>query len=383
MKRIITTLVFLIIITGIAFWITQKGSLNNDSGSIKIGVIMPLTGSLAEPGKNILDGINLAVNLYNESSKNVHPIKLIIEDSKSKSKDGVLAINKLINQDKVNVIIGDLSSEIFLACAPIAEKNKVVMISPGASNPNVRNAGDYIFRNYLSDEFEGKIMADYIFSKLSLKKASLIHVNGDYGIGAANAFKKEYERLGGSIVFTDSYSPGTSNFKTMVIKIKESNPDVVYIIGNPSENGYLVKQMKSYGAKYPIVGNLGFENHDFIAVAKGAFDSILFSTAAYDAQSENPVVKKFVYEFEKEYNKTPDMTAGLGYDVVNILLYCFKANSFNVSSLKDDLYKVADFVGVTGVTTFDEYGDVSKDIYIKKILGNGEISFIESYKYKN
>ena len=357
---------------------------DNSSEGITIGVIMPQTGVLSEPGKNMLEGIQLAVYEYNNICNNPRQkIKLIVEDSRSNSKDGVSALNKLIHQDKVKLVIGDLSSDVFLACAPIAERNKVVMISPGASNPAVRNAGDYIFRDYLSDEFDGTIMANYLFFRMSGRKVALVNVNSDYGIGVVNAFEKEYTRLGGSVIFKGSFLPGTTDFKSMVIKIKKASPDVVYLVGNPAENGYFIRQLRNNKIYLPITGNLAFENNDFITVAKGTFDSIIYSTAAYDLTDESQVVQSFLRAYIKCYNKTPNMEAGLGYDVVNIIIHCLRETEFRVDMVKDKMYTVKDFPGVTGNTTFDKYGDVMKDIYIKRMAGDGSINLIESYRFTN
>lgn len=368
----------------IFFFVSMLTACKQKSEGIAIGVIMPQTGVLSEPGKKILEGIELATQNYNNSCGNPrHKIILIVEDSKSNSKDGVSALNKLIYQDKVKIVIGDLSSDAFLAGAPIAERNKIVMISPGASNPAVKNAGDYIFRDYLSDEFDGTVMANYIFKKMGGGKVALIYVNSDYGIGVINAFEKEYSKLGGSIGYKNSFLPGTIDFKSMAIKIKETNPDIIYLVGNPTENGYLVKQLHSYKIAAPIAGNLAFENDDFVTVAKGTFDSIIYSTAAFDLEDDSPIMKFFSKSYKTRYGKMPDMAAGLGYDVVNILIKCLIESDFNTGMVKNKLYKIKDFPGVTGNTSFDAYGDVMKDVYIKKMTGDGVSSLIESYRFTN
>ena len=352
------------------------------SNGVEIGVIMPLTGGLKEPGKYILEGIELAASEYNALCKDPKQrINLIIEDSKSNNKDGESALNKLIFRDKVKIVIGDLSSGIFLSAAPIAEHNKVVMISPGASNPAVREAGDYIFRDYLSDEFDGTVMANYLFSRMGGGKVALVYVNSDYGLGVVDAFEKEYSKLGGTIVFRNSFLPGTNDFRSMILKMNATNPEIIYLVGNPSENGYFVKQLKTSQIKASITGNLAFENEDFISVARGSFDSIIYSTAAFDVCDESPEVQSFVKSYQDHYHKEPNMTVALGYDVMNILIHCLKQTSFRLDSVKDALYTVKNFPGVTGNTSFDEYGDVMKDIFIKKMSGDGTVEFVEAYRF--
>ncbi len=350
----------------------------NNNSEIKIGVILPLTGPVAEPGNNALTGIQLAINNYNNSN-NTKKIKLLIENSKSNPKDGVSAINKLIFTDHCKVIIGDIMSSVFLACAPIAEKNKVVMISPGASNPKVSTAGEYIFRDYLSDNFDGKVMSNYLFQDKNINNVAVLSVNNDYGLGVKNTFVNDFKKLGGNIVFNEDYKQGENNFRSILTKLKNKKFDAIYIISNPTENGYIVKQMKELNIKTKIFGNLSFENNEFIKIAKGSFDYIEFSAPYFNLKEKNPVVQDFYKSYFNTYNKKPDVAAALGYDVALILIKVLKKTNYNISQLKDALYKIKDFNGVTGKTTFDSNGDVLKDIYIKKIDSLGNISIINKY----
>lgn len=130
-----------------------------EDDTIKIGVILPLTGPASEIGNNILDGITIASEYYDSTSSK--KIKLIVEDSKLDAKQAISSANKLVTIDKVDAIIGLASSTEALAVAPICEKNKVVMISSTASTPLLSDAGDYIFRIYPSDVYDSKVLADY------------------------------------------------------------------------------------------------------------------------------------------------------------------------------------------------------------------------------
>ena len=340
---------------------------------------MPLTGPVSEPGKNALYGIKLAQEEYNKLNK--PKINLIIEDSKSQPKDGISAINKLIFQDKVKVVIGDIMSSVFLACAPIAQQNKVVMISPGASNPSVREEGDYIFRIYLSDDYDGRIMANYIIKVLEKRKVAIATVSNDYGLGVEKVFIENFTTLGGHISLQERFPQDNINFRNTILKIKNANPEIIYFVGNPKENGYFVKQSRELNLNIPITGNLSFENNEFINIAISAFDSIIFSAPYFDINSEKEHVESFVKSFNEAYKRNPDIAAGLGYDVLNILLFALKKSEFDISSLKDDLLLIRNFVGVTGKTSFDNKGDVIKDVYIKTVYGDGVIKTLELYSF--
>lgn len=355
----------------------KENGTSDDKEVIKIGVIMPQTGPVSEPGKNALNGIRLAFDNYNKSAK--VKVKLIVEDSKSNPKDGVTAINKLINSDNAKIIIGDIMSSVFLAAAPIAEQNQVIFFSPGASSPEVRNAGDYIFRNYLSDDFDGKVMANYIIKEKKINNIAIISVNNDYGIGVSKTFKQEVEKLGGRLIFNEQYEQGSKDFKTLLIKLKATNFDAIYMVCNPNESGYLVKQIKELGIKTDLFGNLSFENNEFINIAKGTFDEIVFSAPYFDLNVEKNSIKKFKKSYEKKYNITPDVASALGYDVAIILLEALQNSKYKVEDIKTSLYNIKNFDGITGRTSFDEKGDVLKDIQIKTISGNGSISNIKVF----
>ena len=373
-KYIFGILSFVILAIILLFYLVYQKQ-EKEKVVINIGVVLPLSGPVAEPGGNCLKGIQLAFEECGFKNK----IRLHIEDSKSEPSTGVSSFNKLVSINNVKVVIGDIMSSVTLAIAPIAEKNKVILFSPGASNPKLTNAGDYIFRNIASDDYDGAVMANYLFNELNTKKVVLIFVKNDYGFGVANVFDKVFTTLGGKILLRDSYLQGDNDFRSLVLKIKKTNVEYVYIIGNPKENGYIVKQLYEMGSKIPIAGNLSFENSEFYNIAKGTFGKILFSAPYFNITSEKLKIKNFVNNFTKRYNKLPDVAAALGFDVFNILALALEQNNFLPNNLKNMLYKINNFDGVTGVTTFDSNGDAKKSIYIKEILSDNTINIIRQY----
>jgi len=346
---------------------------------IKIGVILPLTGDLAEPGTKSLNGIKLAIKAYNETGDKI-PIKLIVEDSKANLTDGVNAINKLINVNNVKLVIGDLTSGVTLAIAPVAEKNHIVVLAPGASNPKVRKAGDYIFRNWASDNFDGEVIANYLIKKLTKDKAVVIFINNEYGTELANAFERTFVENGGMIVLKENYDQGTADFRTILAKMSGINFDCVYLPGQPRENGLLVRQIKEMGINTILAANLSVESPDFYSIAKEGSNGIIFSTPAFDISANEENIKSFINMYEYNFKTKPDAVAGHGYDAANIMIEALKMASFDVYKVKDELYQIKNFPGVTGNTTFDEKGDVIKDVMIKRLEKDGSAVILELYK---
>lgn len=380
MKKSIIATIIIIIGSIFYYWGGLQDKISGNDKVIKVGVIMPLTGPVAEPGINALRGVELSVEKFNAEQK--HQIQLIVEDSKSTPKDGISAINKLITVDKVKIVIGDIMSSVVLAMAPIAERNKVVLISPGASSPDVRNAGDYIFRIYSSDDYDGQVMAEYILNNLHKTKVAIIVINNDYGIGVKNTFTKSFNGMNGEVVLSEFYVQGQTDFRNTILKIKNTNPEALYIVGNPTENGNLVKQLKELNVNIPLTGNISFEHEGFLKVAKNSFDSVIFSAPFLNIDSDKAFVKSFVSQYMQKFNKKPDVAASLGYDTSQIILSVLVESDFNVAQVKDHLYKVKNFDGITGNMTFDSNGDVLKDIYIKRIDGDGKIDIIEQFSLR-
>ncbi len=370
-KLVFISVVFLVIFS--------VGCAKTEEKEIKIGAILPLTGDLADPGSKSINAIKLVIDEYN-SSKPKMPIKLFVEDSKANPVDGVNAIRKLINVNNIKLIIGDITSGVTLAIAPIAEKEHVVVLAPGASNPKVREAGDYIFRNWASDSFDGEVMAKYLTRRLGKKRAAVIYVNNDYGYGLANAFEKTFVEYGGLVILKENYEQGSSDFRNILTKMREANSDCVYLPGHPRENGILVRQLREMRINTTISANLSVETPDFYNLAKEAGDGVFFSTPAFDLSSNEQNIKKFIEDYQSKYSSKPDATAGHSYDAANIMLQAIRMADYDISKVKDQLYIIKDYPGVTGNTTLDDHGDVVKPVMIKKLNKDGSSIIIETYK---
>ena len=371
-------IIVIVVLAGLFYW--HNGHLfANNTETIKIGVIMPQTGFLASPGQSVINGIKLCIDEFNHQNTD-KKIELIFEDSKSDPKVGVSAINKLINADRVKVVIGDLGSPIFLAMAPIAEKNKVVMISPGASNPLVREAGDYIFRIYTSDEFDGKVMADYLLNKKRINKVALLHFNNDYGVGLSKAFSDEYIANKGTLALDYSFDENSLDFKEAIIRLKAANVNDVYFIGSPKQDALFLRQVKEANGNCNIYGVLSFEDSEFLQIAKNTFESVVYTTPFYDPDSDDLKMAEFKKHFLENYNTLPDLNSALGYDVASILIEALVDSNFEIDKLKDAIYRIKDYPGLTGNTSFDEKGDVLKDVMIKEVRGDGSQKLVEIFK---
>lgn len=332
----------------------------------KIGAILPLSGDAAQYGEWGKSGISLAIDEINSKGGiNGKKIEIIYEDDAAEPKKGVSAVNKLINIDKVKVIIGPIPSTVTLAVAPICEKSKVVIMS-SSSSPAITKAGDYIFRNWPSDDFEGSAMANYAI-KRKYRKIAILHINNEYGLGVANVFKTEFSKHGEKVLITETYKQGTSNMRPQLIKIKKYNPEAIYLVGHAKENGHVVKQARELNIKAQILGTVGIEGPDLISIAGDSAEGLVYTAPAFDPDSQDPIVKAYQEAYMKKYGKKSEIFAATTYDATKIMALMIEKTGYNPDAIKDGLYKLKDYLGVSGKANFDRNGDVIKSVMFKTV----------------
>ncbi len=370
-RLLIGALLLLIIIP---FGCSKK---KQEAKEIKIGAILPLTGSGAKYGQSAKKGIDLAVEEINAlGGIRDKTLRVIYEDSMLDPKQGVSAINKLVTVNKVPAIIGAMASSVTLAIAPIAEKNNIVLLSPASSAPEISKAGDYIFRNTYSDIYEGPKISSYAYDELGFRRVAILYINNDFGVGLSKAFQQSFVRLGGKIVVVESYEQDSSDFRTQLNKIKQSEPDSIYLVGY-AEMGLILRQAKETGMSNQFLSCIMFEDPKILEVAKEAAEGIIYAYPAYDPDGGQQNVSNFVSKFQQKYNKKPDVYAASSYDSLKILAYAVNKGGFGAASIKQTLYSIKDFPGVTGSTTFDSNGDVTKPIGIKQVQ-NGKFTWLQT-----
>ena len=347
-----------------------------DSNDIKIGAILPLTGDAAKYGDIAKKSFDMAVNEVNASDGiKGKKIKIIYEDSQGNPQLGVSAVQKLISTDRVISIMGDLFSSVTLAIAPIVEKNKIVLLSPASSAPKITEAGDYIFRNCPSDVYEGNVMANYAYDKLNMKKVALLYVNNEYGIGIKDVFKESFSKKGGTIIDEESFEQNTTDFRTQLAKIKQSNPEAVYLVGY-KEMGYILKQAKEMKIRPQFLSTVMFEDPDILKIAQEGADNVIYSASSFDTKNDdNPIVQSFVKSFNDKYGQMPDIFAGLSYDAMKIMIIAIEQGGNTSEGIKKALYNIKNYQGVTGEVSFDSNGDAILTPVIKKVE-NGKFVFV-------
>jgi len=341
-------------------------------GEIKIGTVFPLTGDAAVYGESLKNGIELAKEEINaKGGIKGRMINVIYEDDVNVPSTGVSAFRKLVETQNVPVIIGGAGSSVALALAPIANEEKVVLLSPTATAPALTQAGKYFFRTWPSDNYDGGYMAKFAFEKLGLRKVSILYVNNDYGLGIANVFKDDFTKLGGEILNSESYELGATDVRAQLTKIKAQNPEAIYLPGYFKEFSVILRQIRELGIKSKILSVNSFYDPKLLEIAGDAAEGAIFTYPTYDPTSTEPIIKEFVEAYKAKYGKEPDAFAVQGYDALKIIAYAIEQEGYSADDIQKGLAQIKDFPAVGGRTTFDENGDVIKPLRILSVE-NGE-----------
>jgi branched-chain amino acid transport system substrate-binding protein len=339
---------------------------NTGSDKIKVGVYYPLTGDTATFGQFGKKGVEMAVEEINASGGLLgRQVEAIYEDTRGQQQDSTIAVQKLIDKDRVIAVLGESASTNSLAGGAVCQDKKIPMITPSSTNPTVTEIGDYIFRVCFLDDFQGEVMARFAANTLKAKRVAILYDNGsDYSKGLEEFFTQTLKKLGGEIIAKEAYQKADVDFSAQLTKIKGSNPDAIYVPGYYTQVGQIAQQSRKLGVNIPILGADGWDSPSLLEIGKEALNGCYFSNH-YNVEDPDPRVSNFVGTFKTKYNSTPDTTAGLAYDATNILFEAIKkANSTEPKAIRDAIAQTKDFNGVTGVITIGAKRDAVKSAVI-------------------
>jgi branched-chain amino acid transport system substrate-binding protein len=355
------------------------GSGGGSADATLVGFYGDLSGSTATFGTSSKEGVDLAVEQINQDPPLGKKIEIRAEDDQGKPEQANTVVQKLLTQDRVVAVLGEVASSRSLAAAPICQRERIPMITPASTNPQVTQVGDYIFRICFIDPFQGSVMAKFARNTLKANKAAILwDVKNDYSKGLKDFFKKTFEELGGRIVAEPSYSEGDSNFNAQLSTIKNAGPDCIFVPGYYTEVGTIARQARDQGIRVPLLGGDGWDSPKLFEGAGNALEGCYFSNH-YSPESEDPRVQEFIKAYQARYGgKTPDAMAALGYDAAKILADAIKrAGSTESQALRDAIAQTKDFPGVTGNITLNEERNATKPAVVLRVTGK-ESKYVET-----
>lgn len=369
-KTIIWLIVILVVIGGI-WWGTSRKP--KEKISVVIGTMLPLSGKNALNGQYIKEGIEMAQEEINAAGGiNGSLLKIIFEDDQCDPKMGANIAQKLINVDKIHLVLGPWCSSVALAIAPQFEQSKTIMIAE-VLTPKLTEAGDYIFRVQPTGALYMKILANEAYNKLNLKTAAVMALNNDYGISVKDSFVNNFEGLGGEILAIEQYSDQETDFRTILTKIKNKNPEAVLLSSYAKDAGQIMKQAKELGIKTQFLGVPALENKDLITMGEEAVNGLIYPYH-FDFEKQDPKVQEFVLNYRNHFGHDPDGFSVLMYDGTHIAARILAECGSDTDCMKKELYEGV-FDGVVGKMTFDGNGDPNVPVILKTVRDGEFVSY--------
>ncbi len=344
---------------------------------ILVGHFASMTGSEATFGVSTDNGIRLAIDERNaKGGVKGRPIKLLTYDDQGRQQEAATAVTRLISQDKVAAVLGEVASSRSIAGAPIAQRYGVPMITPSSTNPKVTEIGDMIFRVCFIDSFQGYACAKFARGEpiKAGKAATLYNRAQAYSTGLNQYFRKSFTELGGTVVSEQAYGDGDTDFSAQLTTIREAQPDVIFIPGYYTEVVNIAVQARRLGIAQPLLGGDGWDSEE-LKNAGTAVDDCYFSNH-YSQSEQRPEVQDFVKRYQAVYGKIPDSMGATGYDAARILMDAIeRAPSLGGKDLARVIGQTKDFPGVTGIITMDAQRNARKPVVILKVK-DGKPSYL-------
>lgn len=346
---------------------------------IKVGLVAPLTGDVKTFGESTKNAFTMAVDEVNaQGGINGKQIKAYITDDKNDPTEAANAGSKLINQDGAKFIIGSVASKCSIPLSLVCQAAGAVMISSASTNPRVTVNDDgsrksNIFRACFIDPFQGSVAAKFALDHLKVKTAAILYdVGNDYVKGLAEFFMADFVKGGGKIVGYESYTKDDTDFSALLTKIKEANPEMLFVPDYYNKVALIAKQARQFGIKSVMMGGDGWDSPEMLKIAGDAIVGSYF-TNHYSSDDPRPEVQDWVQKYEKTYGNRPDALATLAYDATLLMIEALKrAQSEEPMKVRDALQQIRDFKCVSGSISFDEFGNPIKSAVILQYTKTGQ-----------
>ena len=365
-----------------------SGCSDSANKDIKIGMVYELTGNTASYGTSAASGAKLAFKAINASGGVLgKQIQIATADNKGEPSESANAMTKVITQDKVIAVTGVTVSSCGIAASAVAEDNKIPFVAAAAVNPKVTvdertgKVKAYTFRACFIDSFQGIVGVNFAFNSLKVKNVAIMtDSSSDYSKGLTGIFKSAFTGKGGKIVAEEAYLQKDQDYKSVLTKIKAQNPDLLYIPGYYEDVGKIIKQARELGIMIPVLGADAWDSPVLVEVAGPQALNNTYFTNFYSVEDKNPISNNFVEAYKKEYGKTPDSMAAMGFDAANLLVDAIRrANSTESAKIRDALSATRNFQSVSGEMSLNDTHDAVRGVVIIE-MKNGKQVYRETIK---
>jgi len=338
-----------------------------ESTDVKLGAILSLQGAGSPYGQSIHRGVEMAVEEINAAGGvdvfeiGQMPLTLLVRDAQSQPATGLQAAHELLEAGVLAAIGADVS-DVTSAIAPVFQEAEVLLMSPASSSPKLSDAGDFIYRNFPSDDLEALNTADHVFNVAHVPEAAVIAQQSEFGLGQKNSFIQRFRLLGGRALGQGSYPADASaeDIAVQVERLLAEDPPAIYIAGYAADTALVARAIRDAGSEAALFGTGAVLAADLIAAGGDAVEGLAFPQAPFELESDAANVRKFVADYQAKYGMTPDTYAAHGYDAVQMIVQAIGQAGLDGQELRFYLNSMNPYEGLAGVTAFDDKGDVRK-----------------------
>ena len=332
--------------------------------AVKIGIIVPLTGQVATYGQDLKKGIDIA---FEEEAG----FQAFYQDSKAQAGAGLNAMHQLRNSQKNNFFIGDATTTVSLVIAEEAQKNKTPLLVPIASGSAIKMKGDYVFMDCPRNEKQSIAAAKFIAEKLKFKKVGIAYQQIAYGVELSGVFVNELKKYDIELMFNESFQDAKNGLKNIILKAKETKPEIIFIPMEYESAALVLKQFKEQGVSCAFIGTDGAYSEKLVELAGNAAEGFYFTM--FPLNSDSDYYRIFTESFKRKYGTVPNVFSCYGYESAKNMIAAIKNSDGNPESAKNYFYS-KEFDSFTGKLKYDETGEVVRDFGVIKVI-NGNFLF--------
>lgn len=332
---------------------------------VRLGAVLPLSGPQSSYGASLERGIRLGVEHVNSAGGvGGRRLEVLIRDSGSRPAEAVRQFELLVRREDVPAVIGGGTSDETLAIAPAAEKEHRVLFSPSSSSPAITNAGDWIFRNWPSDEIEGRSMADFAAFTLHASNVLVLSQDCAYAEGIRSVFQSRFASRERSSQGRSIPKKGAES--ALLDKLRERTGDfqAIYLVGYGGDLLPVIRAIRAARLDIPLLSVSSLADGSLLKQAGEDMDDVLFPRPEYDPQGNDPNVSEFSQAYRSRFGGEPDIYSAHAYDAVGILAEVMESEGGTPDEIREGLRHLHGYPGVTGIVTFDPNGDVVRSFQI-------------------
>ncbi len=346
------------------------GCKRTKEGEIAVGAILGLSGENSSLGVESKEGMEMALAEVNAAGGfQGRPVRILFEDTRLDPNLASEKIQRLVDRDEVVLVLGDAASTPTMSAGAYAEKAKVPLLSPSATNVEVTSNKHWVFRVCFTDDKQGSAAAKFSREALGAERAAVIYVTGNkYSEGLQAIFTREFEALGGKIVARQTFQAEETNVLTFLSTIKGADPQIIFAPVYPADVAKIGPTRLKVGLNVPLMGTDGWDGP--ATRAKGVIESIegSYFTDLFSAEGVSESAKPFVEKYRAHHGKLPSSLVAGGYDAVMLGLDAMRrAASLEPSAIRDALEATRGFDGVTGTFDIDANHNAQKPVTIMQI----------------